>query len=85
MRRNLAKLALFLAVQTFQTAWPQAVTGSIFGSVSDDSGAVVASARLTLVNAGTGAQRAIVTNDAGQFVISSVDPGRYSRQFSRRA
>jgi hypothetical protein len=59
-------------------AWSQAVTGSISGSVTDKSGATVASARLTLVNIANGEQRTVRTNEAGQFVISSADPGEYS-------
>src|ERR1022692_3959559 len=76
MQRNIARIAtLFLVLQV---AWSQAVTGSISGSVVDKSGATIASARLTLVNIANGGQRTTQTNEAGQFVISSVDPGEYS-------
>src|SRR5260370_38339969 len=76
MKRNLARIAsLFLVLQI---AWSQAVTGSISGAVTDKSGATIAAAHLTLLNTATGAQRTVQTNEAGQFVISSVDPGEYS-------
>ena len=75
MQRNLAGIAsLFLVLQI---AWSQAVTGSISGAVTDKSGATIAGARPTLVNTATGAQWTVQTNEAGQFVISSVDPGEY--------
>ncbi len=76
MQRNLARIASLLLV--LQLAWSQAVTGSISGSVTDKSGAAVPSAHLTLVNKANGAQRTVQTNDGGQFVINSVDPGEYS-------
>jgi hypothetical protein len=69
---------VFLALQTMQLAWSQAVSGSISGSVTDKTGAAIGSARLTLVNTANGEQRAVLTNEAGQFSISSVDPGQYS-------
>ncbi len=76
MQRNFARVAsLFLASQI---AWSQAVTGSISGAVTDKSGATIASARLNLVNNGNGVQRTAQTNDSGQFVINSVDPGEYT-------
>lgn len=70
--------ALLLFSQFLPVTWPQAVTGSISGSVTDTSGASIASVRLTLVNAANGERRSVLTNEAGQFMISSVDPGGYS-------
>lgn len=59
-------------------SWSQAVTGSISGGVTDTTGAVVPTAHLNLTNTATRAQRMLQTNEAGEFVISSVDPGEYS-------
>ena len=58
--------------------WAQAVTGSISGNIVDSSGASIVTAHLTLTNTATGAERMAQTNGAGEFVISSVDPGKYS-------
>ncbi len=56
----------------------QTITGSIFGSVVDNTGSVVPRASLKLVNTDTGAARAAITDQRGEFVISALDPGRYS-------
>ena len=76
MQRKCVRLAAFLFVS--QIGWSQAVTGSISGSVTDKSGATIASAHLNLVNKGNGEQRTVQTNDSGQFTVSSVAPGEYS-------
>jgi hypothetical protein len=76
MQRKFVRVATLFLVS--QVAWSQAVTGSISGSVTDNSGATIASARLTLVNVGNREQRTVQTNDSGQFTVSSMDPGEYS-------
>jgi hypothetical protein len=44
----------------------------------DATGAAVPEARVNLVSATTGAERAIQTDRSGGFVISALGPGRYS-------
>ncbi|MBI3684421.1 MAG: carboxypeptidase regulatory-like domain-containing protein [Acidobacteria bacterium] len=56
----------------------QQITGSISGSARDTSGLALAAAQVRLVNAATGVERAAQTNESGDFVISSVDPGPYT-------
>ncbi|MGH9642055.1 MAG: carboxypeptidase regulatory-like domain-containing protein, partial [Terriglobales bacterium] len=46
-------------------------TGTINGSVTDASGAVVANAAVTVKNTGTGIQKSFVTDQNGNFVASS--------------
>jgi hypothetical protein len=48
------------------------------GTVTDQSGAVVANAQVTLTATATGVKRMTVTNGAGVFVFVAVDPGDYS-------
>ncbi|MCX6633500.1 MAG: carboxypeptidase-like regulatory domain-containing protein [Acidobacteria bacterium] len=79
--RRLQRFAYGLALLLISApapAFAQSITGSISGSVSDGTGSAVPAARLTLVNAATGAERATLTNESGEFVISSLDPGQYS-------
>ncbi len=52
--------------------------GTIVGTVTDPSGALVASAKVTAVEAGTGASREAVTNAAGEFVIPGLRPTNYT-------
>jgi hypothetical protein len=52
-------------------------TGSILGTVSDQTGAVIAGARVTLTNEGTGISLATVTGADGVFKFSPVKIGSY--------
>jgi hypothetical protein len=77
-RRTFYAIAL-LAVVAF-SALPmlaQFDTGTITGAVTDASGAVVASAAITVTNVGTGIQKSYVTNQNGNFVASSLPYGTY--------
>lgn len=77
---KLAKVAVTIAafsLFSLTVALSQQVTGSMSGSVRDTSGLALDRAQLRLVNTATGAERAAQTNDAGDFVITSVDPGQY--------
>ncbi|HXE09324.1 MAG TPA: TonB-dependent receptor [Acidobacteriaceae bacterium] len=53
-------------------------TGSIAGTVTDPSGAVVAGASITAVNTLTGVKTTTTTTASGHFVISLLQPGTYS-------
>ena len=52
-------------------------TASIVGTVTDASGAAVADARVTLINAATQFTRTLATNSDGQYVASAIPPGEY--------
>ena len=58
-------------------AWAQ-FNSSIFGVVSDSSGAVIAGATVTAINIGTNASRTVATNDAGGYSFPSLPPGTYT-------
>src|SRR5664279_1530687 len=53
-------------------------TGAIAGSVTDQSGAVIAKATVTAVNVETHAARALLTSSEGAFRLSLLTPGTYS-------
>lgn len=67
-----------LILASLPAAWPQAVSGSISGSVEDSSGGAIRQAQLRLVSVKTGAERTLQTNQSGEFVISTLDPGEYT-------
>src|SRR5882757_8079643 len=50
--------------------------GTIVGTVTDQAGAVIPGAHVTLVNEGTKFTRATVTNANGQYVAESFPAGR---------
>jgi hypothetical protein len=52
-------------------------TGTITGTTTDASGAVVAHAAITVTNVGTGIQKSFVTDQNGNFVASSLPYGTY--------
>lgn len=51
--------------------------GSITGIVSDNTGAVVPGVQVQVTNVATNVTTAVVTNDAGNYVISNLIPGEY--------
>jgi hypothetical protein len=73
---SLAVLALICCTCPFP-AIAQSTLGSVVGSVRDPSGAAVAACKVTLQNKGTSAQRATLTDQAGSYVISNMEPGTY--------
>ncbi|HKI00236.1 MAG TPA: TonB-dependent receptor [Candidatus Sulfotelmatobacter sp.] len=66
-------LGLFLTTAVFASG----PTGTITGTVTDPSGAVVRKARITVVNEATNAMRDAETNDDGDFTVALLPPGRY--------
>ena len=52
-------------------------TGTITGTVTDPSGAVVPHAAVTIVNTGTSIQRTLQADSNGSFVASAVPFGNY--------
>jgi len=56
----------------------QSERGSIRGTVEDASGAVIAGATVTAINAGTGVRTSTKTAEAGNFNIPQLPPGNYT-------
>ena len=55
----------------------QAVTGTILGTVTDNTGAVIPGATITLTNTGTGFTRTVVSDSAGEYTAPSLPTGKY--------
>ena len=58
-------------------AWGQAVNGSMVGTVTDSSGGVVPSAKITILEVNTGSNRSANTNESGNYTFSDLPPGTY--------
>jgi len=64
--------------------WGQATsTGTIVGTVTDNSGAVVAGASVTLIDKSTGDTRTTTTNDVGHYIFPNANPGAYTIKFKK--
>src|SRR5437773_6517037 len=59
------------------TAWAQATTAQISGTVKDQSGAVLPGVEITVTQTATGAKRTTVSNETGNFVLPSLPIGPY--------
>lgn len=59
------------------SAMAQTVTGSVRGTVTDSSGAIVAGATVTATNTATGVQTKDTTNQAGEYSIRFLQIGKY--------
>jgi hypothetical protein len=76
-------LAILLVVSPSGLNAQMAGTGQVAGVVADPSGAVIAGATVTLTDTATSAVRTAVTNDAGRYNFSNVEPGTYSLIFTK--
>ena len=65
--------ALVLAAPGFLLS--QSSQGRILGTVFDQSGAVIAGAKVTVTNAATNVSGQLVTTSAGEYVAPNLDPG----------
>src|SRR5215475_959715 len=70
-------LCLALVAATFGTTFGQAVYGSIFGMVTDSSGAAVPNATVTITNTGTNVSETTKTNESGNYNQTRLIPGTY--------
>jgi outer membrane receptor protein involved in Fe transport len=79
MKRFLHYLAGVLAIMLVSgaIASAQVESGQIAGTVTDQSGAVVAGASVTLKNVATGAVRTTQTTATGAFLVSGLEPASY--------
>lgn len=75
MKNLLLVLAMLFA---FAFTAAAQTTGSINGTISDPSGAVVPGATVTATNVATGAARTATTNSSGFFSFDALHPGKYS-------
>jgi hypothetical protein len=71
----LAPLALALSAPVVAA---QSISGSVSGTVVDQTRQVLPGATVTLANEQTGERRTVATNEVGAFVFPAVQPGTYT-------
>ena len=57
--------------------WGQTLKGTILGTVTDASHAVVPGAQVAITDVNTNFLRSDTSNDSGLFVFANLDPGNY--------
>ena len=77
-RQTDAFRGLFLSILLSAPLTAQVSTGELSGSVLDPSGAGIANAKVTAVNAETSVSREVVTDATGGYIITLLPPGNYN-------
>ena len=70
-------IALLLLALLVAPAWPQSSSGSVRGTVQDQTSAVIPSANVSVTNMATGVEFKTVSNSVGFYVFPNIPPGRY--------
>src|SRR5215813_9387678 len=77
LRGRLTLPALALLLLQAAPLRGQALYGTILGTITDSSHAVVGGVRVTVTEAETNFRRSESSNESGFFVFSNLDPGTY--------
>src|SRR5665213_2780491 len=68
---------LFALCITLTAAAQSSGKGTISGTLTDSTGAIVPNAAVVIINNDTGVSRAISSNGAGQYTAPFLEPGHY--------
>jgi len=74
----LLRSTIFLALAVTFSAIAQTGSSSVVGTVADTTNRVIPGSSVTLINEASGEQRTDTTNQVGDFVFASVNPGTYT-------
>jgi hypothetical protein len=79
MYSRFRKTAVYLAAVVLLSAngWAQSIYGGLRGIVTDQTGAAMTNAKVTIINQGTADARSALTSNSGEYVFSQVIPGGY--------
>jgi hypothetical protein len=75
--------ALACLLLSFPALAQTAGTGALTGSVTDNNGAVIPEAKVTVTNETTGEARTVMSQSNGSYVIPLLLPGSYRLEFSK--
>ncbi len=73
-----AAVVALLALTLSPSAWGQAVTATLLGMVTDNTGAAVPGATVTILENATGIPHTGTTNESGNYTFPDLPPGGYS-------
>src|SRR5689334_25383956 len=80
--RNVARLSSLFCLLFAASAWAQVDRGTITGTVTDSTGAVVQGTEVTVRNTATGVEYRGVTDNAGVYSIPNLPVGHYDVHFN---
>ena len=75
---RLCGCALLMVATAVPAALAQSVSGTILGTVTDSSGAIVAGAKVTIINEGTALTRTVTSDANGEYTAPSLPTGHYT-------
>lgn len=81
--RFLAIIAVVFLASFAGVLRAQSQLATVFGTVTDPSGAVIPGAQITLVNQRTGLKRGTVTDAAGEYHLAGLPTGHYSLRIEK--
>ena len=73
---------LFFLVLITSSGWGQSLTGTILGTVTDPSGAVVPDVDVRVINTGTNQSRSVTTTNSGTYSLPNLPVGAYRLEAS---
>jgi hypothetical protein len=78
-------LAMFLAFLPAPSKAQTAGTGALSGTVTDPSGAVVPSAKISVTNQATGATLSVLSTSSGHYLVPLLSPGTYRVEVTKES
>ncbi len=78
LRKIFCSIAFVLLLASSLSSLGQAVSATLLGTVQDSTGAAVSNAKITAVDAATGAIHQAATNASGNYTFPDLQPGTYS-------
>src|SRR5580704_4360905 len=75
--RNTTRIAIGFTLLT-ASLWAQTFLGGIRGTVTDKSGAIIAEAKVTISDEGTGISRTTISNNDGAYDFNALNPATYT-------
>ena len=77
--RTVSYILLALSLVLFSaSAWAQTQLATVFGTITDPTGAVIAEAQVTVSSTSTGLKRVALTDIKGQYHVAGLPPGMYT-------
>src|SRR5437773_10524493 len=80
--RSLLPRTLLSAILAASAIWAQLATSALVGTVGDPGGLGMPGVAIKAVHVDTGHTREATTNERGDFVLNSLEPGAYTLSFT---